>query len=85
MRGPWRVLTGRVNPTDGWQNVWGGEEAVFTHNVISDFVGEGTLLKDGDVTNVKYMDNLIVGREHPRRNDRLDREIQRVWASHLDG
>jgi hypothetical protein len=46
--------------TDGWQNVWGGEEAVFRHNVISDFVGEGTLLKDGDVTNVKYEDNLIV-------------------------
>jgi hypothetical protein len=48
------------NHTDGWQNVWGGEEAVFRHNVISDFVGEGTLLKDGDVTNVKYEDNLIV-------------------------
>jgi len=46
--------------TDGWQNVWGGEEAVFSHNVISDFVGEGTLLKDGDVTGVKYEDNLIV-------------------------
>ncbi len=49
------------NHTDGWQNVWGGEEAVFRHNVISDFVGEGTLLKDGDVTGVKYEDNLIVG------------------------
>lgn len=48
------------NHTDGWQNVWGGEDAVFRHNVISDFVGEGTLLKDGDVTNVKYEDNLIV-------------------------
>jgi hypothetical protein len=48
------------NHTDGWQNVWGGEDAVFSHNVISDFVGEGTLLKDGDVTNVKYEDNLIV-------------------------
>lgn len=46
--------------TDGWQNVWGGEEAVFTHNVISDFVGEGTLLKDGDVTDVRYEDNLII-------------------------
>jgi hypothetical protein len=48
------------NHTDGWQNVWGGEDAVFSHNVISDFVGEGTLLKDGDVTNVKYENNLIV-------------------------
>ena len=48
------------NHTDAWQNVWGGKEAVFSHNVISDFVGEGTLLKDGDVTNVKYEDNLIV-------------------------
>jgi hypothetical protein len=48
------------NHTDAWQNVWGGEEAVFRHNVISNFVGEGTLLKDGDVTNVKYEDNLIV-------------------------
>ena len=48
------------NHTDAWQNVWGGEEAVFRHNVISDFVGEGTLLKDGDVTNVRYEDNLIV-------------------------
>jgi len=48
------------NHTDGWQNVWGGEGAVFSHNVISNFVGEGTLLKDGDVTNVKYEDNLIV-------------------------
>lgn len=48
------------NHTDAWQNVWGGEEALFSHNVISDFVGEGTLLKDGDVTNVKYEDNLIV-------------------------
>jgi hypothetical protein len=48
------------NHTDGWQNVWGGEEAVFSHNVISDFVGEGTLLKDGDVTNVKYEDNLVI-------------------------
>ncbi|MET0559717.1 MAG: hypothetical protein ABW065_13785 [Solirubrobacterales bacterium] len=47
------------NHTDGWQNVWGGEDAVFNHNVISHFVGEGTLLKDGDVTNVKYEDNLI--------------------------
>jgi hypothetical protein len=47
------------NHTDGWQNVWGGEEAVFKHNVISNFVGEGLLLKDGDVTNVKYNDNLI--------------------------
>lgn len=48
------------NHTDGWQNVWGGEDAVFSHNVISNFVGEGTLLKDGDVTNVEYVDNLIV-------------------------
>jgi hypothetical protein len=48
------------NHTDAWQNVWGGEEAVFAHNVISDFVGEGTLLKDGDVTDVRYEDNLIV-------------------------
>lgn len=48
------------NHTDGWQNIWGGEEAVFRHNVISNFVGEGTLLKDGDVTNVKYEDNLII-------------------------
>ena len=48
------------NHTDAWQNVWGGEDAVFRHNVISDFVGEGTLLKDGDVTNVRYEDNLIV-------------------------
>jgi hypothetical protein len=48
------------NHTDAWQNVWGGEEAVFRHNVIRDFVGEGTLLKDGDVTDVKYEDNLIV-------------------------
>lgn len=48
------------NHTDAWQNVWGGEDAVFSHNVISDFVGEGTLLKDGDVTNVKYDNNLIV-------------------------
>jgi len=48
------------NHTDAWQNVWGGEEAVFRHNVISDFVGEGTLLKDGDVTDVRYEDNLIV-------------------------
>jgi hypothetical protein len=48
------------NHTDGWQNVWGGEGAVFSHNVISNFVGEGTLLKDGDVTNVEYVDNLIV-------------------------
>jgi hypothetical protein len=47
------------NHTDGWQNVWGGEEAVFRHNVISNFVGESTLLKDGDVTNLKYEDNLI--------------------------
>ncbi|MGN6557300.1 MAG: hypothetical protein ACTHLH_04730 [Solirubrobacterales bacterium] len=51
------------NHTDGWENVWGGEEAVFRHNVISNFVGEGTLLKDGDVTNVKYEDNLIVDSE----------------------
>lgn len=28
--------------------------------MISDFVGEGTLLGDGDVTNVKYENNLIV-------------------------
>lgn len=48
------------NHTDAWQNVWGGEDAIFRHNVISDFVGEGTLLKDGDVTNVRYEDNLIV-------------------------
>ncbi|HYJ20410.1 MAG TPA: hypothetical protein VEW07_00135 [Solirubrobacterales bacterium] len=48
------------NHTDAWQNVWGGEEAVFSHNVISDFVGQGTLLKDGDVTDVKYENNLIV-------------------------
>ena len=48
------------NHTDAWQNVWGGEEAVFSHNVISDFVGEGTLLKDGDVTDVRYEDNLVV-------------------------
>jgi hypothetical protein len=48
------------NHTDAWQNVWGGEDAVFRHNVVSDFVGEGTLLKDGDVTNVRYEDNLIV-------------------------
>ncbi len=48
------------NHSDAWQNVWGGEEAVFRQNVISDFVGEGTLLKDGDVTNVKYEDNLVV-------------------------
>jgi hypothetical protein len=48
------------NHTDGWQNVWGGEDAVFAHNVISHFAGEGTLLKDGDVTNVRYEDNLIV-------------------------
>lgn len=47
------------NHTDGWQNVWGGEEAVFAHNVVSNFVGEGLILKDGDVTNVKYNDNLI--------------------------
>jgi hypothetical protein len=38
--------------TDAWQNVWGGEEAVFAHNVISEFVGEGTLLKDGDMSGV---------------------------------
>src|SRR3978361_1137000 len=44
------------NHTDAWQNVWGGEKAVFSHNVISDFVGEGTLLKDGDGTSVKYED-----------------------------
>jgi hypothetical protein len=48
------------NHTDAWQNVWGGEEAVFRHNVISHFVGEGMLLKDGDVTNVKYEDNLVL-------------------------
>jgi hypothetical protein len=48
------------NHTDAWQNVWGGEDAVFSHNVISDFVGEATLLKDGDVTNVKYEGNLVV-------------------------
>ncbi|HEV7616050.1 MAG TPA: hypothetical protein VGO36_07450 [Solirubrobacterales bacterium] len=48
------------NHTDAWQNVWGGEDAVFSHNVISDFVGEGTLLKDGDVTNVKYENNLMI-------------------------
>lgn len=47
------------NHSDGWQNVWGGEEAVFSHNVIRDFVGEGVLLKDGDVTNLKFNDNLI--------------------------
>lgn len=46
------------NHTDGWQNVWGGEEAIFAHNVISNFVGEGTILKDGDVSNVRYEDNL---------------------------
>ncbi len=46
--------------TDGWQNVWGGEEAVFAHNVISNFVGEGTLLKDGDISGVRYEDNLIL-------------------------
>jgi hypothetical protein len=45
--------------TDAWQNVWGGEEAVFAHNVISEFVGEGTLLKDGDISGVRYEDNLI--------------------------
>jgi len=28
--------------------------------VIRDFVGEGTLLKDGDVTNVRYEDNLVI-------------------------
>jgi hypothetical protein len=48
------------NHTDGWQNVWGGEEAVFRHNVMSDWVGEGILLKDGDVTGVKVNDNLFV-------------------------
>ncbi len=48
------------NHTDAWQNIWGGEEAVFSHNVISDFVGEGTLLGDGDVTDVKYENNLII-------------------------
>jgi hypothetical protein len=48
------------NHTDGWQNVWGGEEATFAHNVVSDFVGEGTILKDGDVTKVRYNDNLIL-------------------------
>jgi hypothetical protein len=48
------------NHTDAWQNVWGGEDAVFSHNVVSDFVGQGTLLKDGDVTNVRYENNLIV-------------------------
>jgi len=46
--------------TDGWQNVWGGEEATFAHNVISDFVGEGTILKDGDVSKVHYNDNLVI-------------------------
>jgi hypothetical protein len=46
--------------TDGWQNVWGGEEAIFRHNVISSFAGEGTILKDGDVSKVAYDDNLIV-------------------------
>ncbi len=48
------------NHTDAWQNVWGGEEAVFRHNVIRNFVGEGTLLKDGDVTDVRYEDNLVI-------------------------
>jgi hypothetical protein len=48
------------NHTDGWQNVWGGEEAVFAHNVISSFVGEGTILKDGDIDDVRYEDNLIL-------------------------
>jgi hypothetical protein len=48
------------NHTDGWQNVWGGEEATFAHNVVSNFVGEGTILKDGDISKVHYNDNLIL-------------------------
>jgi hypothetical protein len=48
------------NHTDGWQNVWGGEEVTFAHNVISEFVGEGTILKDGDISGVHYDDNLIL-------------------------
>jgi len=72
------------NHTDGWQNVWGGENATFEHNVISDFVGEGTLLKDGDVTNVEYDDNLIVSSGHNEAAPEGEAEFQAFGVHGLE-
>jgi hypothetical protein len=72
------------NHTDGWQNVWGGEDASFTHNVISDFVGEGTLLKDGDVTNVDYNDNLVVSSGHNEAAPEGEAEFQTFGVHGLE-
>jgi hypothetical protein len=72
------------NHTDGWQNVWGGEEAIFAHNVISDFVGEGTILKDGDISGVRYEDNLILSSGVDEAAPEGEAELQTVGVHGLE-
>ena len=51
------------NHNDGLQTVWGGRGLIFRGNWMRGGAGsQGFFLKDGEVTNVSFEDNLIAGR-----------------------
>ena len=51
------------NHNDGLQTVWGGRGLIFSGNWMRGGAGsQGFFIKDGEVTNVTFEDNLIAGR-----------------------